>query len=191
MFGAPLAPISKLCLLAIAAAGAVVGYSYTIGQNSFVGTMTISMVDEIKAKVGDKIPSLPEFKKSNKKNESASADIAYADVRDKCFNSMFLKKSGYHFSQSRWGAEPVPYQFRGLELVGPKPVPVNEADGRNGIDRRIQYEFVLDSYRRYIKGKGWETWQFNRPPSLTEIILLRQDGEWKIASAPTAAYSLK
>lgn len=170
--------------------GQLVGYSYTIGQNSFVGTITISMVDKIKSKVGDKIPSLPKSKKRDVSSKSES-EFDYARVRDQCFNSMFLKKSGYHFSQSRWGAEPVLYQFRGLELVGPKPVPVNDADAKNGIDRRIRFEFVLDSYRRFNKGKGWEAWQFQNPPSLSEISLLRQNGEWKVASAPTSSYSLR
>lgn len=69
--------------------------------------------------------------------------------------------------------------------------PTNEADVKNGIDQRIRFEFVLDSYRRFEKNKGWEAWQFGNPPSLSEISLLRQNGEWKVASAPTSAYSLR
>lgn len=171
------------------------GYSYSFGKNSYVGTMTISMVEKIKSTVGDKLPDLPSLPKGNGNDISANAmatpEFAYTHLRDETFQSMFMKKSGFHFTQSRWGAELVPYQFRGLELVGPKSVPVNDSDVKNGIDRRLRFEFVLDSYRRYDRQKGWQSWQFGNPPSLSEISLLRQNGEWKVASAPTSAYSIR
>lgn len=183
-----MSPLGKLCLALILGISGLIGYSYTVGKDSLVGTITATMVDEIRAKIGN---YLPEFHQANRSRRMEKPEIAYASIRDACFNSMFLEKSGFFFSQSRWGAEPVPYQFRGLEMIGPKSMQRNQADQANGIDKRVRYEFTVEAYRRYVEGEGWESWQFGTPPGLTGITLLRKDGEWQISSAPTESYSIR
>ncbi|MEM7700208.1 MAG: hypothetical protein AAF236_17580 [Verrucomicrobiota bacterium] len=185
MFGS--SPIVRFCLFAILGAGGVVGYSYTVGQNSAIGITTMTVVDtireEVTSRLGDlNLPSLPKSTEPVAKDDQGLA-------LDACMKSLFLNRGGYHFSVSKWGARPVPYQFEGLELIGPRSVSLNDADRRNGIDKRVDYAIHVDAYRQFSTDEGWGDWRFNQPPNLANISLMRQDGEWKVASSPKKSYS--
>ena len=102
---------------------------------------------------------------------------------------MFVEKNGDHFSQSRWGATPVPYQFRGLELQGPDSANVDESDKSQGIDKRVTFTFEVASYRTF-EDDQWSEWNFSSPPRLDKLTMVRQDGLWKVTSGANSAYSI-
>jgi hypothetical protein len=106
-------------------------------------------------------------------------------------SEIFLTKGGYEFTQSRWGAQPTPYQLEGLELVPLPESPVNGGDQSSGIDRRLTYEFRARNHRRFYDQTGWGRWTPGVPPHLDTITLVRENGIWKVASSPLWAYSLK
>jgi len=118
-------------------------------------------------------------------------EIARRTELDQVMRKIFLAEKGYHFTQSRWGAQPVPYQVDGLtteELPGGS---LNGGDHKSGIDRRVTYEFEAKAFRLYNDVEGWGKWQKGKPPQLEGITMVRQNGEWKVSVSPTSAYSIK
>jgi hypothetical protein len=171
--------------------GGLIGFSYTVGKDTLVGSITITFVDKLKGATAGKLDGLKGLvEEAEKKLEDGNTPEDQPLV-DRLMAMMFYEKDGFHFTQSRWGAAPVPYQFRGLQLVGPKKMTLNGADGMNGIDQRLIFNFYIDSYRRYDPEKGWGTWVFEEAPNLEPVILARKDGEWKLAASPRESYSVR
>ncbi|MDF1858721.1 MAG: hypothetical protein P1U87_00825 [Verrucomicrobiales bacterium] len=179
----------KKLLLALGALGGIFAYAATIGKDTPLGHHADHVFSKIKAPV---TKPLAEFEKFTRRFGKASHDDPdHWALRDACMAAMFIERSGFHFSQSRWGGAPVPYQFRGLELVGPEKLPPNAGDIHQGIDLRIGYEILIASYRSFDnEKKEWESWRFDTPPNLTEMSFARQDGVWKIAIAPHKSYAV-
>jgi hypothetical protein len=115
---------------------------------------------------------------------------AYREVLDGRLESIFLEKEGFHFTQSKWEHDRPPYQFRGLEVVGPKKAPLTTTDSMNGIDKRLSYSIVVEAYRRYDRESGWGTWTHEPPPNLVDIRMMRQDGVWIVISGPIESYAV-
>ncbi|MEM9015463.1 MAG: hypothetical protein AAGC68_00520 [Verrucomicrobiota bacterium] len=176
---------AALFLLLLTSVGGILSFSYTFGKDSVFGRMVVGIVETSKtnfvAKVEEYIGE----------NIATSFDPDRDAVRDACMNTMFLAESGFHFSQSKWGAVPVLFQFRNLRLTGPEDTAMNAADRMNGIDRRIVYKFQTDGFRRYKKESGWGPWENSRPPYLDSITMVRKLGHWQVASAPTRYYSIR
>lgn len=104
---------------------------------------------------------------------------------------IFHKEGEQYFTQSRWGAEPAPYEVMGLELVYLGEAPATADDRATGIDRRVTYEFRASQHRRFHQQTGWGRWLQGAPPHLESIMLAKENGTWKVASSPLWAYSVK
>jgi hypothetical protein len=118
-------------------------------------------------------------------------EIARRAVLEQVLRKIFLIEKGYHFTQSRWGAQPVPYQIDGLTTVELPGSPLNSSDYSAGIDRRITYDIEVKAFRTFSEIGGWGKWQKGKPPHLEGITLVRQSGTWKVSVAPTSAYSIR
>lgn len=178
----------RTVLVTLMASGGLSGYSLTIGKDTTVGIQTQKIIEKIKGIAGGSLPEMEWLKLSapdEKKDES------FRPVLQACVDSMFFQKGAYHFTQSKWGAQSVPYQFRGMELIGPKELTLNGADEARGIERRLFFEFYIESFRVYDKTEGWGSWQVDMPPNLGGITLVLHAGTWKVASSPQQAYNLK
>lgn len=184
-------------LLALTALGLVLAYAATAGKNTLVGRHTEHLLSTIEGPLGKiKKPLAQPIAKVQKLaqglGKAGHDDPEHWALRDACMDAMFKEKAGFHFSESRWGGAPVPYQFRGLELIGPEKLPPNAGDIQRGIDLRIGYEFQIAAYRRYnSQTQQWEPWQFEDPPNLSSMSFARQDGKWKIADAPNKSYAVR
>ncbi len=117
--------------------------------------------------------------------------VARQAVLDDLLGSIFLEEKGYRFTQSRWGARPIPYQIDELEVIELPAGTLNGADTAEGIDQRISYELKTTAFRLYEESKGWGEWIKGTPPHLTSVTLVRQNGGWKVSASPARAYSLK
>lgn len=152
------------------------------------------IVASVKSYLGQALKAASAYLESEPAPEAAKADpdeIARRAELDQLVRSIFLAEKGYHFTQSRWGAQPVPYQIEGLttvELPGGAP---NSADYKAGIDRRVTYEFEAKSFRTYTDLEGWGKWQKGKPPHLEGVTLVRQNGMWKVSVSPSSAYALR
>lgn len=152
-------------------------------------------VASVKSYLGSALKSAAEYFESDAATpEAAKADpdeIARRAELDLVVKSIFLAEKGYHFTQSRWGAQPVPYQIEGLTTAELPGGALNSTDNRTGIDRRITYEFEAKSFRTYTDPQGWGKWQKGKPPHLEGVTLVRHNGMWKVAISPASSYSLK
>lgn len=182
--------IPKNQLLILLGIAGLFAYLFTFGKNTIAGKHADNYFQKVKglvekplAKAKDLVDSFgaPEWN-----------DPAHHKLRDACLEVIFLEKSGFHFSQSRWGGAPVPYQFRGLEVVGPEKLTLHAGDIQRGIDLRICYTFKVSAWRRYNSEKGeWDAWKFDSPPNLSEMVFVREDGAWRIASAPHKSFAIR
>jgi len=118
-------------------------------------------------------------------------DPEQAAATEDLLGKMFLDRDGSYFTQSQWGAKPVPYELRDFELVGPNPLALTEADRMNGTDQRVSYAFRVSAYRIYDTEKGWCDWILKNPPQLDGITMVRQEGMWKVVSDPSRLFALK
>lgn len=193
---------TKLLVTVLGSMGLLFAYATTIGKDSIIGRHTSDFFTKAKSYLPESKSSAPAAKTSSGKkfslsglfsrfNGSSIEDEELKALRDACMDAMFLEKSGFHFSQSRWGGAAVPYQFRDLKLIGPEVLPPNAGDERRGIDLRVGYRFEVVSYRRYDPEHGWETWRFDEPPNLVDMSFVREQGKWKIAYAPTKSYAVR
>ena len=165
-------------------------YCFTIGKETTLGRHADDYLQKVKKATEKPIGKIKGLVDSVEKPEWE--DEEHQQLLKACMDAMFVEKDGFYFSQSRWGGAPVPYQFRGLELEGPKKIPPNAGDLRRGIDIRVRYVFKVASYRRYNSEKDeWEEWKFDDPPNLTEMIFARQDGSWRIAASPHKSYAVQ
>lgn len=178
----------RIVLVTAVALGGVGGYSMTIGRDTSFGKQTRSAVWKIKERIGSAVPNL---KRMNLKSSSTPPVETYATVLQACLESIFHESAGYHFSQSTWGARPVPYQFRGLEIIGPKELTLNGADRARSIERRLNFELYIEAFRTYDKKDGWGAWDVGPAPNLETITLVLHARTWKVASSPQQSYSLK
>lgn len=117
--------------------------------------------------------------------------IAKDAALDQVIRSIFLEEKGYHFTQSRWGAKPVPYQIDGFSVTEFPDGTLNTTDHKEGIDQRVTYELKVKAFRLYDEVAGWGKWNKGNPPHLDNVTLVRQDGVWKVAISPARSYSLK
>ena len=189
----PQSKLTRMALFILLLGGGVVTYSYTIGADSTIGATTQLVVDRIKERVDklklDELPVAQKIAKWTRADTSRQDAQDHLEMKDACLKSMFVEKNGDHFSQSRWGATPVPYQFRGLELQGPDSANVDESDKSQGIDKRVTFTFELASYRTF-EDDQWSEWNFSSPPRLDKLTMVRQDGLWKVTSGANSAYSI-
>ncbi len=136
---------------------------------------------------------------TKEEGEGASSDGAEveteADAMDRVLqeasDAIFHSEGGYQFTQSRWGASPIPFQIEGLEYLPLDETPTNVADASKGIDRRITYKIQARQHRRFHPQTGWGRWIPGPPPHLEDFVLVRENGVWKVAVSPSWAYSLK
>lgn len=133
--------------------------------------------------------------KESEEPEVAATEDSEEAVLEKALKAataeIFHKEGSQFFTQSRWGAEPTPYEVMGLELVYLGETPVTAGDKASGIDRRVTYEFRAAQHRRFHPQTGWGRWLKGVPPHLENIMLARENGAWKVASSPRWAYSVK
>jgi len=184
-----LSPVGKLCLVILAVAVGLTVYAFTIGGDSRIGSVIHAMADEARTRASDFLPDRAEERSPDSGSRPAFTS-PLTRARDACFSSMFLRKGGSCFSIATHGPAPAPHQFRGLKLVDPASEPLLESDPADGIDKRLRYRFALEAYRVYDEDHGWGSWLREDPPGLSDVVLVRQDGEWKVASAPVHSYSL-
>ena len=119
--------------------------------------------------------------------DEVALEAALAEAKGAILHS----EGGSHFTQSRWGATPTPYQIEGLELTPLAEGTLNESDASVGIDRRLTYEFSAANWRKFHPQAGWGRWTKGVPPHLESLTLVRQNGLWKVSVSPLWAYSLK
>lgn len=172
-------------------AGLVLSFSLTPDS---VRAEDSGIVASVKSYLGQALKAASEYLESEPAPQAAKADpdeIARRAELDQVVRSIFLAEKGYHFTQSRWGAQPVPYQIEGLTTAELPGGALNAADYKAGIDRRITYEFEAKSFRTHTDLEGWGKWQKGKPPHLEGITLVRQNGMWKVAVSPSSAYALR
>lgn len=128
----------------------------------------------------------PEEAAEGENPEETARENAVSKARD----AIFLEEGGYHFTQSRWGAKPMPYQVEGLEMVPLGEATLTAGDEAAGIDQRLTYAFQATRHRRFHEQTGWGRWIEGAPPHLDHLVLVRENGLWKVVSSPTWAYSL-
>lgn len=116
---------------------------------------------------------------------------AQAAARNELLRKMFLRKGESYFTQSRWGAKPIPYELRDFQLLGPNELPVTATDRNSGIDKKISYKIDVRAYRVFDSENGWGEWNPENPPQLDGITMVRKDGEWNTISDPTRRYALR
>ncbi len=191
----PSSPIIRMFLLLMVLIGGIVAFSYTIGADSTLGSTTHIIVEKASSALEARMESLnlssklKEAKFLSFLTRESNDDNDHAGVRDACIKSMFFIQSGDHFSQSRWGAQPVPYQFKGLEIGKAETLPLSEIDAMNHIDERLFCPINVETYRFYTSD-GWSPWKFDPPPKLDGITLIHQEGIWKIGVGANRAYSV-
>ena len=178
----------RLILVTVMSLGGMSGYSLTVGEDTRVGIQTRQILSNLKSFAGDALGKVDWLKFTS--DDEVIIEI-YQPVLQACLDEIFLEKEGYHFSQSKWGATAVPFQFRGLEVIGPNELPLNGADKARGIEKRISFNFYLDAHRRFDRKNGWGAWDVENPPNLDGITMVLHAGEWKIASSPRGSYNLK
>lgn len=178
----------RIILVTTMALGGVGGYSMTIGRDTLIGKQARTVVWKIQERIGSAVPN---FKNLNLKSSASAPAETYEPVLTACLEAIFFENGGHHFSQSKWGARPVPYQFRGLEVIGPEEMPLNGADRARGIERRLNFELYVEAFRTYDKADGWGAWNVGVAPNLDNITLVLHAGTWKVASSPRQSYSLK
>lgn len=128
--------------------------------------------------------------------ESISEPVAETDgdLQDRALREaaqkIFHPEGGYHFTQSRWGASPTPYQIEGLEFIPLEEAPATVSDTRLGIDRRVTYQIRAKQFRRFHDQTGWGRWVPGLPPHLETFVLVRENGVWKVTAAPDWAYTV-
>ncbi|MEM7602354.1 MAG: hypothetical protein AAF357_13175 [Verrucomicrobiota bacterium] len=180
--------IARMIAVAAMASGGLGGYSLTIGKDTRVGMQTKQVIQRVQDSVTQGLSKIAWLELNP---ESEVIMETYQPVLQACLDVMFFEKNGYHFSQSKWGAQSVPYQFRGLEIVGPKRLTTNGADDIRGIEQRLSFEFYVEAFRTYDKAEGWSNWKIDTAPNLNGITMVLHAGKWKIASSPQHAYNLK
>lgn len=178
----------RMLIVTLMASGGLGGYSMTVGKGTTVGIQTQKVIGKIQGLAGGKLPDFKWLKFSQGEENNTET---YEPALKACLEAMFFEKDGFHFSQSKWGAQSVPYQFRGLEVMGPKEMNINGADNARGIERRISFEFYVEAFRTYDKSAGWKSWNIEMPPNLDGIVIVLHAGTWKIASSPQQSYNLK
>lgn len=152
------------------------------------------IIASVKSYLGQALRTASEYLESEPAPVAAKVDpdeIARRAELDQVVRSIFLAEKGYHFTQSRWGAQPIPYQIEGLTTVELPGSSLNSTDYKVGIDRRVTYEFEAKSFRTYTDLEGWGKWQKGKPPHLDGVTLVRQNGMWKVSVSPSSAYALK
>ncbi|MEQ1842848.1 MAG: hypothetical protein ABL994_20810 [Verrucomicrobiales bacterium] len=120
-----------------------------------------------------------------------SESLAKRAALDILMKKMFLREKGYHFTQSRWGATPIPYQIEEMQAVELDSISLNGADRASGIDQRVTFEIRVKQYRQFDQKSGWGEWIKGNPPHLDSFTLVHQSGAWKVSVSPAWAYSLR
>lgn len=178
----------RTIIAAVVASGGLGGYSLTIGKETVIGLQTQKAIDRAIEIAESGIARLQEFRS---RDVTEFVEAPYQEALDALMRNMFYEKDGFHFSQSKWGAQSQPYQFRGLELIGPKGMAVNQLDYAKGIDERLTFEIYVEAFRSYEKGAGWKEWEVTPPPNLGSITLVLHKGRWKVAASPLKSYNLQ
>ncbi|MEM1443833.1 MAG: hypothetical protein AAGF67_15915 [Verrucomicrobiota bacterium] len=179
-------PLARITAVMVMASGGLSGYSMTVGKDTTVGLQIQQVIQKVKGAIEENLPDV-----SWLKSKGPTSDNSHEPILQACLDEMFFEKNGFFFSQSKWGAESVPYQFRGLEVIGPKKLTTNGADRARGVEARISFEFYVEAFRTYNKDEGWANWQVNKPPYLDGITLVLHGGLWKVSSSPQEHYNLK
>lgn len=120
-----------------------------------------------------------------------SEKMAKQAVLDRYLKSIFLAEKGYYFTQSQWGAKPIPYQLDRLEVSeneGKDAVPENDSVG---IEARATFAFKAKAYRIFDEVKGWGPWEPGLPPNLETVSLVKLNGDWQVFNSPRESYSLR
>ncbi|MCB1205479.1 MAG: hypothetical protein KDN18_14555 [Verrucomicrobiae bacterium] len=135
---------------------------------------------------GEKASESEEAGSEHADPDEAAREAVLAEARD----AIFHEEGGFHFTQSRWGAKPTPYQVEGLEVAPLGEATLTAGDHAAGIDKRLPYAFQAVRHRRFHEQTGWGRWMEGAPPHLDNLILVREQGIWRVASSPLWAYSL-
>lgn len=177
-----------------AALGLACGWFFLLPGNAAdeesLGSMAKSYFEKAiasaKSLVSGSEPSAEEVALTQESEEAALEKALKAATLE-----IFHKEGTQYFTQSRWGAEPTPYEVMGLELVYLGDGALTASDKSAGIDRRVTYEFRATQHRRFHPQTGWGRWLKGVPPHLENIMLARENGIWKVSSSPVWAYSVK
>lgn len=184
--------LTTLLLVVVAAnVGVVGGIQLTKQPDETLRSATkdavLSTVTKVSRQIGVKI----EHSEPNSGKNVESEDASQAAARDALLRKMFLHKGDSFFTQSRWGAQPVPYELRDFQLLGPHELSITTADRNSGIDKKINYEISVRAYRVFDGENGWTDWTPENPPRLEGITMVRKDGKWATISDPTRLYALR
>ncbi len=122
---------------------------------------------------------------------SESEKMAKRAVLDRYLKSIFLEEKGYFFTQSQWGAKPIPYQLDRLEVSENEETSGTPEDARVGIEARVTFTFKAKAYRIFDAVKGWGKWEPGLPPNLENVSLVKQNGDWQVSLPSRESYSLR
>lgn len=139
-----------------------------------------------KGKISGEPAEAPGESEPEVETDEAAQDRVLREAVGKIFHS----EGGYHFTQSKWGASPTPFQIEGLEFIPLEETPTSVSDTRLEIDRRVTYEIRAKQFRRFHDQTGWGRWVPGLPPHLETFVLVREKGVWKVTVSPDWAYSL-
>ena len=187
---------TKLLLMLLLVVGIGVGIvSMTKDPEVPIQTATkeafLSSVGKVTMQFG-KLMEHVNMSKAGEPSYSVSIDPDQKAARDALMKKMFYQKGGSYFTQSRWGAKPIPYELRDFEMLPPKSLPLSQADQLNGIDKRVSCEIHVRAYRVYDPAtKKWGEWNPENPPELNSITMVRSEGDWKTVKDPTRNYAVK
>ena len=187
---------TKLLLLLLLVVGIGVGIiSATKDPEVPLRTATkqafLSSVDKVSVQIGNLMRRV-NLPGADESSETVSVESAQKKAQDALMKKMFFQKGGSHFTQSRWGAKPIPYELRDLELLPPRNLPLTQADQRDGIDKRITCEIRVRAYRVYdVNRKKWGAWNPTNPPELKALTMVRREGLWKPVEDPTRNYAVR
>jgi len=180
--------VQILLILLVALFGSLVLFGTTVGKNR----SEVLAVSAYGARVWEKaVSSFASVRERKHAPKQAVGDEELQAALDELLGRVFLERSGFHFSRSLWGTEPVPYQFRGLQVGDAQPLPVSPADRKREIDRRVHFPIRTEAFRGYERPAGWGAWEFDPAPHLEGITFVRVRGRWQPTASPERHYSVR
>jgi len=181
--------VQILLVILLLVLGSLVSYSLTVGKGSPEVRAVKERSEKLHKALLAKLPSIK--RKAEVEVDTKPEDQFLAAALRAALDSMFLERSGFHFSRSLWGAEPVPYQFRGLRVGKAEALADDPGDRLKGIDRRVHIPITVEAFRRYDRDQGWGRWETSDAPNLEGLTFVREAGKWQPLVPPDQFYSVR
>jgi hypothetical protein len=111
-----------------------------------------------------------------------ASDPAHLEARDRYLKSVFSVHSNLHRYVDSSHRTPIQYEIKGLTLIGPRALPIDEAARVIGVNATLVYRYRAESHR--ITGSGSESanapWKPGLPYALEGFTLVRQGWNWSV-----------